>query len=317
MYSVVTSPLRRFERWLHVPAPAERLAALRISIGGFVTIYLATTSREVSRLAQRPSAEFEPIGLARLLSAPLPEALLWLGFAALLVTGAAVTVGAAARITGPIFALLVLGWTSYHSSWGQLLHFENLMTLHLVIVSFAASADAWSLDTWHRRAGVGPQDRAEGPRYGWPLLLCVVTTVITYVIAGVAKIRYGGVEWMSGDNLRNHIASSATRLELLGAAPAPLAEFVVARPWILRPLAPISVGIELLAPLALIGRRWRNTWVAAAWLMHLGIYATMLVGFPSPLFLVAFAPMFRLEHVGGRVRTVMSSMQGERGRRRH
>ena len=35
----------------------------------------------------------------------------------------------------------------------------------------------------------------------------------------------------------------------------------------------------------------------AAWLMHVGIFAFMLIGFPFPLFLVAFAPLYRIERL--------------------
>jgi len=49
---------------------------------------------------------------------------------------------------------------------------------------------------------------------------------------------------------------------------------------------------------ALLGGRPRNVWVAAAWLLHAGVAALMFVVFPYPLFLVAFAPFFRLERLG-------------------
>ena len=48
-------------------------------------------------------------------------------------------------------------------------------------------------------------------------------TVVTYVLAGLAKLRIGGVDWLVGDTLRNHVAYSAVRLEVLGARPSPLA----------------------------------------------------------------------------------------------
>ncbi len=59
---------------------------------------------------------------------------------------------------------------------------------------------------------------------------------------------------------------------------------------------PVSL-IELGAPVALLGGRIRTAWVIAAWLMHAGILAFMLVGFPYPLFGVAFAPFFRIERL--------------------
>ena len=101
---------------------------------------------------------------------------------------------------------------------------------------------------------------------------------------------------MFGDVLRNHIASANVRLELLGESSSPVGRWAVRNGWLLPPLAVATVLIELGAPLALFGGRWRNGWVAGAWLMHAGIAATMFIVFPMPFFLVAFAPLF----VGGR-----------------
>jgi hypothetical protein len=102
-----------------------------------------------------------------------------------------------------------------------------------------------------------------------------------------------------GDSLRHHIAYSAARLELLGGTPSPLARPVVEQAWLLPPMAAASVAIELAAPVALLGRWPRTAWVASAWAMHAAIAALMLVTFPYPLFLVAFAPFFELERVVG------------------
>jgi len=87
------------------------------------------------------------------------------------------------------------------------------------------------------------------------------------------------------------------RLELLGGTPSPLAEVAVRRAWMFPPMAALAVVIELVAPIALFGGWYRNVWVGAAWLMHAGIAALMLIAFPYPLFLMAFAPFFPLERV--------------------
>ena len=189
--------------------------------------------------------------------------------------------------------MLVL--TTYRSSWGQLLHFENLMVLHLLIVGVAASADAWSLDArWRDRREAG---RTRPHDYSSPLRLCCIVVVVSYLIAGIAKLRYGGMEWVIGDTLRNHVAYSAARLDLLGGTPSPLAAAAVRRAWMFPPMAAVALVVELVAPIALFGGWYRNLWVGGAWLMHVGIAALMLVAFPYPLFLAAFAPFFPLERV--------------------
>lgn len=278
-------------------APARRLAAFRILLGVFVTCYLLIRVEVFVELGDRASRRFEPAGVFHAIGRPIPNPLNTAVVACVVLAGCCFTAGWRYRLSGPIFAVGVLALTSHRSSWGQLLHFENLMTLQVLLIGLTfAAADAWSLDARRHPRALTP-DGAPSARYGWPLRLASVITVATYVIAGFAKLRYGGIEWITADTLRNHIAYSATRLELLGAAPPPLASLAVETPAILRPAAGLGVLVELAAPIALVGRRWRNAWVLSAWLMHVSIYATMLVGFPSPLFGVAFAPMFRLERI--------------------
>lgn len=280
----------RAEGWLHAPAPAERLAALRIAIAGAVTVYLGFSVREVARLANRPSSQFEPIGVARVLDAPLAAELLWALFVAALVFGLAFTAGLLTRLTGPIFGLLVLGWTSYHSSWGQLLHFEHLLTLHVLILGLAPVADAWAV----RAPATRP---APSSRYGWPIRLLAIATVLTYVLSGIAKLQLSGTDWFVADTLANHIGYSATRMQTIGGPTPPLARFVLDNQWLLTPLAVGSLAVELGAPLALMTSRMRNVWVLSALLFHAGTAATMLVFFGYQGLGIAFLPLFAVERL--------------------
>ncbi len=275
---------------LTATAPPERLAAFRVALGVFALSYLVLRVPVLLQLRDRTAGGFAGVGVLAWLDEPIDDGLFTALVVVAIVAGVGFTVGAWFRVAGPIFALATLVLTTYRSSWGQLLHFENLMVLHLLIVGFAASADAWSIDA--RRTV-----RSTDHDYSSPLRLSCIVVVVAYVIAGVAKLRYGGLEWIVGDTLRNHIAYSAARLDLLGGTPSPLARPVVDQAWVLPPMAAASVAIELAAPIALLGGWWRNGWVIAAWVMHVGIAALMLVAFPYPLFLVAFLPFFELERV--------------------
>ncbi len=279
---------------IHADAPAERLAAVRMAIGMFSVIYLVSRIPVLLGLRDRVAEDFRGVGIFRWLDEPVPDWIVTFGVATAVGSGIGFIAGACFVVSGPVFAVTMLGLTTYRSSWGQLLHFENLMVIHLVILAVAASADAWSVDA-HRRA----RHRTAGGThvYSSPLRLVCIVVVISYVIAGFAKLRYGGLDWIFGDALRNHVAYSAARLELLGGTPSPLAEFAVRQAWMFPPMAAAAVVIELAAPIAMFGGWYRNTWVGAAWLMHLGIAVLMLVAFPYPLFLVAFAPFFPLEKI--------------------
>ena len=283
----------RLDGWLHDPAPPERLAGLRIAIGGFITIYLAANIAEFARVANRPAVQFDPVGIARVLAAPLPSFAVWSLFAVALVSGVIFTAGLWTRVSGPVFALAVLGWTSYHSSWGQLLHFEHLFTLHIMILAGAPVGDAWTLGS-ASRAGAGGQPSS---RYGWPIRLLAIVTALTYFLAGVAKLRLSGTAWFDPATLANHIGYSATRMDTIGGPTPPLSRFVLQNQWLIVPLACVALAIELGAPLALLGRRLRNLWVGAALCFHAGTGATMLVFFGYRGLGVALLPLFAIEQI--------------------
>jgi hypothetical protein len=275
-------------------APAERLAMLRILTGTFAVVYLIVRLPVFLQLGDRRSG-FEGVGIARLLDRPVAGGVVDAVVIATLLSGVGFVLGWRFRVTGPVFAVGMLGLGSYRGSWGQLLHFENLMVLYLLIIALSPAADAWSLDV-RRRA-----DRRDVPgesvSYGFPIALAGSVLVTTYVIAGLAKLRYGGLDWVFGDTLRNHVAYAAARLDLLGGSPSPLAGWAVRLDGIWPFVAAATIVIELGAPVALLGGRIRTAWVLTAWLMHLGVLVFMLIGFPFPLFLVAFAPLYRVERL--------------------
>ena len=278
----------RIDDWLSVDAPAERLAVLRVLVGGFAVVYLAVRLPVFLALATRRGV-VDGVGPLWWLAEPLPSPVVAAWMWATLLVGILFTVGLATRVTGPCFAVAVLLATTYRSSWGQVLWLENLMVLQLLVVGFSRSGDAWAIGS---RPGPPPAPNA---RYGWPLRLAALLTVATYVLSGLSKLRIGGLEWLWGDTLRNHIAFSAARLELFGETPSPLGRLVAAHGWLLRPFAAIAVALELAAPVALLGGRPRTVWVVLTWSMHLAIAALMFVVFPFPVSGVAFACFYRLE----------------------
>ena len=141
--------LRPVDGWMFAPAPPQRLAVLRLLVGGFATVYLAVRLPVFLSVADADPGRFRPVGLLAPLEDPLPGGLLR-GLAVLaLVLGAAFTAGVWFRLSGPLFALVLLVLTTNRSSYGQLLHFENLMLLHVLVVGLARSADALSWDAAH------------------------------------------------------------------------------------------------------------------------------------------------------------------------
>jgi hypothetical protein len=287
----MTQLFSRLDRWWYAPAPAERLAILRMIVGGFAVAYLALRLPNLASYADFSESRFDAVGVVGLFSEPLPGDASRMLLAAALVSGVGFVAGWKYGLTGPLFAMLLLWVMTYRNSFGQVFHTENLLVLHVIILAAAPAADAHSIDARDREAL--PPDG----RYGWPVQLMCAVTVLAYFITGQTKLRNAGLDWISGENLRNYVAYDNLRKIELGDVHSPLAEWLVPHAWLFTPMALFSLVVELGAPLALFARRVAHAWIAAAWLFHVGVLATMAIVFPYPLFGVAFAPFFAVERL--------------------
>ncbi|HEY5888333.1 MAG TPA: hypothetical protein VIT24_11430 [Acidimicrobiales bacterium] len=270
-------------------APARRLAVFRVLTGAFAVVYLVSRFPYFLDLTGLHESRWVPPLALRPLDGPPSQSVTVFVLAVTLALGVAYTAGWRFRATGPAFAVGLLAAMSYRNAWGHLFHSENLLVLHVFVVGLAPSAEAWGLDARSRPAP------AEDVRYGFPLRLAAVITVLTYVVTGVAKLRYAGGDWLAGDTLLHQIAFDNARKNVLGDDYSPVAAAFAGHPWLFRPMGALTLLVELGAPVALLGRRWAAWWSGAAWLFHVGILGLMWIAFPYPLSLVAFAPFFRLE----------------------
>ena len=266
-------------------APPERLVRARALVGAFALFYLLVRLRYFADLSRHGASDFAPVGVARVLSAPLP---LWTTTAAALVAlvlGVLFVAGRRLRVVAPAFFLAMLWVTTYRSSFGKILHTENLLVLHLGVLALS--------ELWPR-----PHAPAERARHaGWTLGTMTVTTACVYLVAGIAKVRFGGAGWTSGGALGDWLAWDALRKIELGSVHSPLASRLAASPGLLRFGAIATLAVEIGAPLALLGPRAARAWTAAAFAFHAAVLVTMAIAFVYPLSFVAYAPAFALERI--------------------
>jgi hypothetical protein len=281
--------LSRFDGWFHAPVPRERLAVLRLIIGGYALIYLLARAPDLLAPARYPVTAFTPLGIARLLDAPLGPGVLYATYAAGVLTSVLFVLGAGYRWAAPLFSVLLLALLSYRHSWGMIFHTDNLLALHVPLLACAPAADAYTLP---RRA---PSADRLGPTSGWVVRALCLVTVASYVVAGVAKLHNLGLAWLGGDALREQIAYDALRKIELGSIHSPFGPWLLPHAWLFPPLSAFSLAAELLAPLALLGLRWAGVWCASAWLFHLGVLGTMAIVFPYPISGCAFVAFFPVE----------------------
>ena len=283
--------MKRISEWWFAPAPAERIAAVRIFVGAFGLLWVGGRLMESYAVAKLGAAHFKPTGVTRLLDAPLPPSVtLAIGIVTCVLL-AAFTLGAFYRITAPLAALGVLWALTYRNSFGMIFHTENLLVMHLIALACAPAADAWSIDrARHRKAPPVPE-----AGYGWILKLLAALTAATYMMAGIAKLRIAGVAWLDGEQLRNQIAVDNLRKALLGDQIAPLATPFLDHPSGFTIFSVMTIVLELGAPLVLLHPRAAKLWALGAWGFHVGVVFLMNIWFPYPLLGLAYLPLLRCE----------------------
>lgn len=281
--------------WLSEEAPARRLAAVRILVGLYATVFVAIRSFHWLDVARLPVRRFDPVGVLGGLAGPLSPTVVAALSGATLLAAAAFTLGWRFRLVAPVFAALLLVMTTHGNSWGQILHTENLLVLHVIILAFSPAAAAYAI------GGRADIDEVHRHEYGWALRVMTLVVVIAYVVAGLAKLRNGGFDWLTGDVLRNQVAHDNLRKIVLGDVHSPIGAWLIQFGWLFPPMAIASVLVELGAPLVLLGGRWKRAWAGAAWAFHVGVLALMAILFPYPISGIAFVSMLPVEKLADRV----------------
>ncbi len=298
-----------------VEGSATRLALLRIVVGTAALWYFGPRFDYFSEIAASSPSHFEPAGLARLLSAPVPVRLFQVLMASMLIANVAFILGWRFQRTGPLFAALLLWVLCYRNSWSMIYHFDNVIVLQVVVLGLTRSADALSLDELLRRPSLGlharwwrwrdaPARAIDAPasalhwEYGYPVMLMCGVTTVTYFLSGIAKAAGSvGWEWAFGDGLRTQVAFDALRKDLIASGASSLAFLVYNN----LPLATVmGVGtlvLELGAPLALLNTRLSRLWAVSTFVMHWGIYAIMGIVFWYHQSGLAFLPFLLDEKV--------------------
>ncbi len=259
-------------------AAERRLRAVRAVVAGWSVVWLVVRLPHHLGLADLPDRRWYPVGVLAPLDSPPPAWLARTVIAAAIGLGVAAAAGWRPRLSVPLWAASLLLVGTYVSCWGQLFHTENLLVLHALVLA------GWALA---RR----PLDART------VLIALVVVLATTYVVAGVAKLRGSGWAWFDGDVLRNKVAFDNLRKSLIGGTASPLARSAVDAGWLWRPLALLTIVVELGAPVVLLGRRPAAGWIAAAWSFHVGILALMAIAFPYQLLGAAYAPLLPLERL--------------------
>jgi hypothetical protein len=276
---------------LRPAAQPVRPAVLRLATGVFSAVHNIRRRPMFRGLHRQDETQFTPVGVVRVLKKPLPPTVADALFDAAQAVNIAATLGIGHRVTGPLNAALQLWTITYRNSWTMLLHNDNMLTMHQMVLGTTRSADALSVDALLRDRSLLPQrfDRAYG---AVPAALNLATCAV-YFISGVAKVRGPlGVKWAKGDVLRGQIAVDGMRKDLFGSARTEAGSALYRQKELFTLLAAVSLAVELGAPLSLVNRRLGQCFAVAAWGMHVGIRILMGIRFTYNVSGVSYLPYF-------------------------
>ena len=275
---ILASAWRRTVDVLRPAATPARPAVLRLGVGAFAA-WNGWRRRDLVRgLHRQDHRRFEPVGVVKVLTRPLPPRVADGLFDAAQAVNAIATLGVAHRVTGPLNAALQLWTLTYRNSWGMLFHNDNMLLMHQMVLSVTPSADALSVDAAVSGSGLAPAVLQR--RYGGVAPLVNAATCVVYLISGVAKVRSElGVKWAGGDVLRGQIAIDGLRKELFGSQMPAVGRELYHQDHLFTLMATAALAVELGAPLSLLDRRLGRAFAVAAWGMHTGIRVIMGIKF--------------------------------------
>ncbi|SCE83816.1 Vitamin K-dependent gamma-carboxylase [Micromonospora echinospora] len=260
-------------RWLTEAVPRGRIAAFRTLVYLFVAGDLVFFTPWVRTHASVPGELYRPLFVSRLLHLPTPTEWLITGiFWTLLALALLAATGRAPRLLGWSVFVLYLHWMVIAMSYGKVDHDRFGLLVALAVLPTAG------------RARHGDPTRTEAG--GWALRVTQIAVVCTYFLAAWAKLRFGGLDWMTGSVLARAILRRGTDL----------ADVIAQVPYLLIAAQFGIMAFELLSPVVfLVPDRWRTTVVGFFYSFHAVTMATITISFAPHL--VAMASFLALERI--------------------
>jgi hypothetical protein len=260
-------------RWLFEPVPKGRIASFRTLVYVFVVLDLVIFTPWVRSHANTPGELYEPLLIGRLLHLPTPGPILvWGIFWALIVLSLAAATGRAPRALGWTVFLLYFEWMIIAMSYGKVDH--DRIGLLVALAALPTAGLARHGDATRSEAG------------GWALRVTQIAVICTYFLAAFAKLRFGGLDWLTSSVLAQAIIRRGTDL----------ADAVASVPGLLILAQCGIIAFELLSPIVFVlSQRWRNAVVAFFYSFHVITFATITISFAPHL--VAMASFLSLEKI--------------------
>lgn len=170
--------------------------------------------------------------------------------------------------------ILFVHWGLFKAASGTT-HTWHLPLYSILIMGFFTRPGPMTLDGLCSRyfRGYPFLVKSAGIWEGFAIKLVLCCTAYVLFAGGIAKLRYGGMDWLSGDSLRYFLKEMPVIKGDIGHL---LSNFLHKNPFMIRVLSVWTLLVELTAPLILFFPRFRSPFVMNTWAFHIGIYLLML-----------------------------------------
>jgi hypothetical protein len=262
--------------WLFEAAPRGRVAALRTLTYLFIVFDLLVYSSWVRTRGDVPTELYQPLWIARALHLPPPDAtLVAVVFWTLLVLAPLAATGRFPRLLGWLVCGFYFEWLIIAMSYGKVDHDRFAFLIALAVLPTVGRA----------RHG----DREPSEAAGWALRMIQIAVVATYFLAAWAKLRFGGLGWMTGSVLARAFIRRGSEF----------ADLIASVPYLMIAAQIGMVTFEALSPLVFALRgRYRYAAIGFFYSFHLLSFLTISISFaPHLVAMTSFLPLERVRPI--------------------
>jgi hypothetical protein len=266
----------RFSSWLTEAVPKGRVAAFRTVIYLFVALDPVWFTPWVKTHAAIPGQFYQPLLVGRLLHLPTPTSLfVYSIFWTMIPLALLAATGRFPRLLGWIVFVLYFEWMVIAMSYGKVDHDRFGLLIALAVLPTAGAA----------RHG----DATRTERGGWALRITQLAVVATYFFSTWAKMRFGGIGWLTSATLERAIIRRGTALT----------DILTSRHWILVIAQFGIVAFEISSPIVFfVSQRVRYWVVAFFYSFHVMVFATITISFaPHLAAMTSFLPLEKVRPI--------------------
>jgi hypothetical protein len=219
-----------------------------------------------------PPDLYHPLFITNFLPTPTPTPLVVrLIQAALLISAAVALTGRLPRVSGALVFVFYLQWMLIAFSYGKVDHDRVAFLVALAALPTAGPA---------RWGDLKADDAA-----GWAIRTIQIAVVLTYFASVLAKLRFGGLNWVTGSTFLRAVIKRGTFI----------AEPLANHPAMLKLGQVTLITFELLSPLLLVRGRIGRVMLVTAIAFHVVTFSAIGIMFwPHVLCLLSFVPLERL-----------------------